>query len=129
MRSFAGALAALVAWQSVVLARRPTRARGALVGLLIALTGLAKLTTAIVGGLPLLAIVLFGGEPWRDWRALWRRYRPALAAGAVALAAPWIVVLGIALVQVVGQGQEIILLDTYLIGTTLGQAVFRVKTR
>ncbi len=85
---FAGGLAALAAWQSVRLARdpSPSRARGALVGLLVAATGLAKLTTLAVVGLPVLAGVFFSGIPLpraRDgdisqWAArLWRRYRRA----------------------------------------------------
>jgi len=63
--SFAGALATLVVWQSIRLARRPTGGRGVVLGLLVALAPMAKLTTSLIVFVPLLAILLFtaGGKP------------------------------------------------------------------
>jgi 4-amino-4-deoxy-L-arabinose transferase-like glycosyltransferase len=121
---FAGALAALAAWASIRLARQPTRASGAVVGLLIALAALAKLTTALITALPVIAVVLLSGEHrvfarWdapRSWlRAQWQRGGPALVtAGAVCVLA-WLPVSGAALWMQVGQGDEARLLDTNLV--------------
>ena len=50
---FAGGLAALVVWRSLVLARRPSVGQGIVVGVLLALASLAKMTMV---GLPLVVV-------------------------------------------------------------------------
>lgn len=110
---FAGGLAALVAWQSVRLARskRPSARQGALTGLLVGLTLLAKLTTAFVVLLPFVAILLLdelrpAGSDWRalqTWlAALWARYRRARVAMFAAGGSVWALFLLAMLVRVLG---------------------------
>ena len=97
---FAAGIAAITLWQSIRLARmpRPTAARGALVGLLVALTLLAKLTTTFFLAIPVVAALLLSDirpagntraayEAWA--RALWARYGRAWRAGAAVTGAIW----------------------------------------
>ena len=97
---FAGGLAALTAWQSVRLARAesPSRACGALVGLLVAVTTFAKLTTAPIAALPLAAGIFYSDVtlPPRNRTAikhwaglLWRRYRRAWIPAALVIVMLW----------------------------------------
>jgi len=118
----ATALAALAAWHSVLLARAPSLRRGLITGLLANGAVFAKLTTAPVLALPLLAAILFGDVPWPDRRraslslyarALWRYYWPAWRPIALIFAAGWLAFAAAALVSL-AQGGHPILLDTYL---------------
>lgn len=97
---FAAGIAAITLWQSIRLAQmpRPTAARGALVGLLVALTLLAKLTTTFFLAIPVVAALLLSDirpaentraayEAWA--RALWARYGRAWRAGAAVTGAIW----------------------------------------
>ncbi|MBN1202983.1 MAG: glycosyltransferase family 39 protein [Anaerolineae bacterium] len=87
----ASAFACLLAWYSLVFARRPTPGRGVVIGILIALVTLAKLTMGLIPLLPVAAAVIM--FPWRvdGWRSGVRRWRRAylrplmLAAGVVVL--------------------------------------------
>lgn len=86
---FAAALAALVAWRSLVFARHPSGREGALLGMLIALASLAKLTLALIPVLPVLAALLYAPAPVLRNRKIWlRTYIPPLvpAAGIVVIA-------------------------------------------
>ena len=99
---FAAGLAAITLWQSIRLARmsRPTAARGAFVGLLVALTLFAKLTTTLFITIPAATALLLSDirpagmsrAAFERWgRALWARYGRAWCAGAMATAALWAV--------------------------------------
>jgi len=120
---FTGALAALAAWQSLWLVRIPTPRQGVIVGLLVALAALAKLTTAVIACLPILAILLFTAKKNESFfqyfsgvKKLWRRYRTALIAAGIAAAVPWLIVLGAGAWLAAIEGEKTILVDTYLIG-------------
>lgn len=86
---FAAGFVGLAAWRSLVFARRPSWREGLLVGLLLGLATLAKLTMGFIPLLPVAAAGLY----WRwDWENLpesfwaWlRRYAPplVLAVGVV----------------------------------------------
>lgn len=97
---FAAGIAAIALWGSIRLARmsRPTAARGALVGLLVALTLLAKLTTTFFLAIPVVAALLLSDirpaahtrAAYEAWgRALWARYGRAWRAAAAVIAAIW----------------------------------------
>ncbi len=83
---FAAGFAALLAWRSLIFSHRPTLRQGAIIGLLLALATMAKLTMVLLPLLPLGAALL-----WTNWhgglRGWLRRYLPGLilAAGVVAL--------------------------------------------
>ena len=120
----ATALATLTVWQAVLLARRPTRRRGVIVGLLLSATTLAKLTTAALLAAPVMAIALLGMVPWEGWtRAAidrWnagtaRVYSPALKAIGGLYLAMWAVIGALSLYSWrFGDGPLIV--DFYLIG-------------
>ncbi len=97
---FAGGLAALTIWQCTRLARAaaPSYRFGALIGLLVGITTLAKLTMLPIIPLPFIACGLLGGlrpaawtwDALRAWGwALWRRYRRAWIAAVAAGGALW----------------------------------------
>jgi hypothetical protein len=97
---FAGGLATLTICLSIRLARspQPTRRLGALTGLLLGMTTLAKLTTLPMLAMPILTAALLGPirpMAWnraalRAWiRALWRCYRPAWMGIAVTVGILW----------------------------------------
>ena len=118
----ATALAALAAWHSVLLARAPSRRRALVTALLANGAVFAKLTTAPVLALPVLAAILFGDVPSPDLRraslsiyarALWRYYWPAWRPIAIVFAIGWALFGAASLVSLLGGGHPI-LLDTYL---------------
>ncbi len=85
---FAAGFAALVAWRSLVFARRPSWREGALLGVLIALASFAKLTLALIPVLPVLAALLYAPPSVLRNRTIWlRTYIPplVLAAGIVVI--------------------------------------------
>ncbi len=97
----AGALAAVTVWQCIILVRRPTRRRGVAVGLLIGATTMAKLTTALILGLPVISVIVLGSlrprrrtvASIRAWSgAVGKRYRPALNAVRYINAFLWLTV-------------------------------------
>lgn len=85
--SFASAFACLAAWRSLILVRKPNLREGALVGVFLYCTLLAKLTMALIPFMTPAACLLFynwqGKTPY-DWG---RRFLPPLlmAAGVVIL--------------------------------------------
>ncbi|MBN1201922.1 MAG: glycosyltransferase family 39 protein [Anaerolineae bacterium] len=91
---FAGALAALTAWGSIRLARKPTVRRGLAVGLLAGLTALAKLTTLGVVVLPLIALVLLRrqGRPTAGVSEGWRLRGKAVLRPLIAVLIGWALV-------------------------------------
>ncbi len=84
---FASAFAVLVAWRSLVLARRPSLREGALIGLLAALATLAKLTLGLIPLLPVVAVMAFSSRPDR------RSYLPALGVMTAVIVIAWLPVL------------------------------------
>ncbi len=120
----AAALAALVAWQSIRLTRKPTHRRGALLGLLIGLAVMAKLAAALVAGLPIMAAMLVGGAAPARWnraaidswsRALGKRYGPALNRVYAVYALIWLI-FGLLVVISLRSGGSPVILDTNLLG-------------
>lgn len=84
----AAALSALAGWWTLAAIRRPTRRRGIVLGGLLALALLAKLSTAPLLALPPLAALLFAPQG-TTLREKWARARPALRPAAA-------IVLGVA---------------------------------
>lgn len=81
---FAASWMVLAIWRMWVFARRPSLLQGAIMGLLITLATMAKLTMGLLVLLPLLAIVLYG--QWRPIIPAMRRYAaPAIVAAGVFL--------------------------------------------
>lgn len=80
----AAALSVLAGWWTLATIRRPTRRRGIVLGAIMALALLAKLSTAPILALPLLAALLFAPQG-TSLSQRWARVRPALlpAAGMV----------------------------------------------
>lgn len=120
----ATALATLTVWQAVLLARHPTRRRGVIVGELLGATTLAKLTTAALLAIPVMAIALLGTVPLEGWtRAAidrWnagtaRRYGPALKAISAVYLAMWGVI-GLLSLYSWRFGSGPLIVDFYLIG-------------
>jgi len=118
----ATALAALAAWHSVLLARAPSRRRALVTALLANGAVFAKLTTAPVLALPVLAAILFGDVPSPDLRraslsiyarALWRYYWPVWRLTMIVFAAGWALFGAASVISLLGGGHPI-LLDTYL---------------
>lgn len=122
---FSGALAALAAWGSLLLARNPNPKRGEAVGLLVALAPLAKLTTSLIVVLPFLAIVLLGCAQIHDWRSwlesLRRTYGRSVMAGVFVFGALWGLVLGGALWMRLVHNTDAIIIDTFLLQERTGQ--------
>lgn len=83
---FAAMWVVLVAWRSLVFARKPSLRNTIITGALIAAATLAKLTVAIVLALPLLAIIASGR--WRTRRQA-RHYATQLAIMAAVVGLLW----------------------------------------
>lgn len=122
----ATALAALAAWHSVLLARAPSRRRALVTALLANGAVFAKLTTAPVLALPVLAAILFGDVPSPDLRraslsiyarAVWRYYWPVWRLTMIVFAAGWALFGAASVISLLGGGHPI-LLDTYLAGAS-----------
>jgi 4-amino-4-deoxy-L-arabinose transferase-like glycosyltransferase len=94
---FAGAFACAVAWRSLVLAKRPTVREGIILGILLALSTMAKLTMVTLPLLRVLACVLYFRSDrstllgtLQSW--LYHYFRPLLAA-ALTILVLWLPVL------------------------------------
>jgi MFS family permease len=91
---FAAVFAGLVVWRSMVFARHPSQRQGALLGALLALALMAKLTLALMVLFPLAAALLlhsWHGSTWRSQAATWSRaYVPPLAAAAIVGLLMWL---------------------------------------
>lgn len=85
--SFAAGLMALVAWRSIIFARRPRWQEGIILGVLIAFTTMAKLTMGFIPLLPLAAAVIYSKTDWID---LWiRAYMPPLLLAGIVFILIW----------------------------------------
>ena len=94
---FAAAFACLVAWRSLVFARHPRWREGIVLGVLLTLSIMAKLTLGLLPVLPVAATLIYfpkvpGGliEQGRWWL---RHYFPPLALAAVIVVALWLPIL------------------------------------
>jgi hypothetical protein len=88
----AAALVSVLAWRSMIFARRPSLQEGGVVGVWVALAMLAKLTVGLIPLLPVAAAFVFyswqSSDGWRPQLARWTgTYLPGLlvAAGVVTL--------------------------------------------
>lgn len=83
---FAAVFAGLVVWRSLVFARRPSIRQGALLGALLALALMAKLSMALMVLFPIAAALLLhpwpGGSPRSQVTGWSRAYLPPLAVAA-----------------------------------------------
>jgi len=84
--SFAAGWAGLVAWRSLIFARRPSHREGALLGGLLALATLAKLTMGLLPLLPVVACLLATTKNYR-------RFLPPLITAAGVMTLFWLPVL------------------------------------
>lgn len=99
---FAAAFAPLVAWRGLVYSRRPSYREGAILGVLIMLGMMAKLTMAPIAFLPVLAALVYypwERDRWRDQTRDWLRiYVPPLVLAASIVVIAWLPILIPALV-------------------------------
>lgn len=90
--AFAGGFAALVAWRGLVFSKRPTLRQGVIVGVLLGLAAMAKLTMALLPVLPVGAVLLY-----HDWstgvRGFIQRYLPGLMVAAGTVIILWLPIL------------------------------------
>ena len=90
--AFAGGFAALVAWRGLVFAKRPTLRQGVIVGVLLGLAAMAKLTMALLPVLVVGAALLH-----HDWttgiRGYIQRYLPGLIVAALVVIVIWLPIL------------------------------------
>lgn len=90
--SFAGTFAAFAAWRSLIFAKKPSMREGAILGLLLAMTTLAKLTLGLIPFLPAAAALIY--LPWRGLlptlREWVKRYWPPLILAAIVLLLAWL---------------------------------------
>ena len=93
---FAGCFGVLVAWQSLYLAEKPTRRRAIIVGVLVGLAIMAKLTLTFVAVVPVLAVLFLGNHPPSDksWLvARIRHYLPTLVIAGLTCIVVWLPIL------------------------------------
>lgn len=125
----AGVLAAVTALYSLTFAERPNYKRAAIVGLLVGLTALAKLTMMFIAVLPVLAIFLFNhnrpaidSKNIRVWvnalsRQFFAHFRYLVLAGVISILV-WLPVL-LPVGTAVLTGEKYVLVDRYLAGDNL----------
>jgi 4-amino-4-deoxy-L-arabinose transferase-like glycosyltransferase len=107
----AAGFSALVAWRSLIFARRPTLREGAWIGALLALATLAKLTMGLLPLLPVVAVVIFRERDGAESPTLRTYLLPLIvAAGVMALIwAPMLIPAGIAQTN----GDPFLLVDSF----------------
>ncbi len=89
---FAAGFAVLVVWRSLIFARRPTLGQGLVLGLLLALASLAKLTMALLPIFVVIATLLH--VDWRQGIRMYiRTYLPGLMIAAFVVISFWLPVL------------------------------------
>lgn len=122
---FAGVFGVLVAWQSIYLAEKPTYRKSMVVGVLVALAIMAKLTLSFSAFLPIFAIYLFGtyslNQNQTHIQVLWqhtKRNFPYLFVAGLTCIAAWLPVL-IPAAVVATRGEYYILIDQSLADTNL----------
>lgn len=105
---FASALATLSVWQLLHFVESPNRRRALGLGVLISGAVLAKLTTALLVGLPVFAVAFLRKEIMVDrsrqgvsqWsEALWQRYGTGLKITLAICVLPWLVLLSLAILS------------------------------
>ncbi len=87
---FAAAFGALLAWRSLIFARRPRLWEGMILGALLTAATLAKLTMALLPILPLatsMGALWLRGKPLQSWP---RRYLPPLIVAAAIVLIAWL---------------------------------------
>jgi 4-amino-4-deoxy-L-arabinose transferase-like glycosyltransferase len=94
---FVSGWAVLAAWRSLVFARRPSYREGIVLGVMIALTTMAKLTMVLIPLLPVAAALIYfrwqRGALRPQIRCWLRRYLPSLIVAAFVVVALWLPVL------------------------------------
>lgn len=94
---FANTFATLVAWRSIVFAKRPTIREGVILGILIALTLMAKLTMGLVPFLPVFASLIYYNWSLSNWKHhlhTWSKtYIPPLIISAMIVVVSWLPIL------------------------------------
>lgn len=83
---FASVFVSLTVWRSLVFIRRPAWREGAILGILLALATLAKLTMILIPFLPAVGSIIYSSD-WRDWR---KTYLPSLVVAAVVFILFWL---------------------------------------
>lgn len=111
----AAALGALMAWQSVYLAQKPTYRRAGIVGLLVALASMAKLTMMFSALIPVAAIVCLGQWGQDKIRTQMKHYFKFLVVAGGATLLLWIVPVLIPAAIAKTQGVEYVLVDQSLL--------------
>ncbi|MCQ3930342.1 MAG: hypothetical protein DPW16_07765 [Chloroflexi bacterium] len=115
----AAALGALTAWQSVYLAQKPTYRRAGIVGGLVALASMAKLTMMFSALIPVAAILCLGqwgqGSLVEKFCAHFKRYFKFLVVAGGATLLLWIVPILIPAAIAKTQGVEYVLVDQSLL--------------
>ena len=115
---FATGFGCLVAWRSMAFAQRPRWRDGVTVGVLLALSTMAKLTLGLLPLLPVAATIVYfpvlrGGliDKFRWWL---RIYFPPLVLAAIVMIGLWLPIL-IPAYQAYGTAQQFALLDSMVI--------------
>jgi len=94
---FAGGITCLVAWRSIVFGKRPTLREGMILGLLLALATLAKLTIVLLPVLPVVATIIYYPMQTGTFRTKvlgWMRdCLPGLCAAAAVMILLWLPIL------------------------------------
>lgn len=115
----AAGLGALTAWQSVHLAQRPSYRRAVMVGLLVALASMAKLTMMFIALLPVAAILCLGqwsqGDIVEKLRGHFKHYFKFLVVAGGATLLLWIVPVLIPAAIAKTRGVEYVLVDQSLL--------------
>ncbi len=122
---FAGVFGVLVTWQSIYLAEKPTYRRASVVGVLVALAIMAKLTLSFIAFMPIFAIYLFGNYPPAEnqtriqvlWQHTKRNFPYLFVAGLTCIVA-WLPVL-IPAAIVATRGEYYVLIDQSLADTNI----------
>lgn len=94
---FANAFATLLAWRSIIFAKRPTKREGVVLGVLITLTLMAKLTMGLMPFLPVLAGLVYYQWSTSNWKEEFRQwvktYFPPLLISASIVVLAWLPIL------------------------------------
>jgi len=134
----ASALATLSVWQLLHFIEFPTRRRAIVTGALISGAVLAKLTAALLMGIPVIAVMLLRSEKITErsrkviaqWsNALWQQYGDGLKVIGLICLVPWLGLLVLAVICI-ASGQKPILFPTRMIGlqfNTMDAIRYRVE--
>ncbi|NDJ84716.1 MAG: hypothetical protein GYB66_02415 [Chloroflexi bacterium] len=117
----AGALVALVAWWSVVVARRPSMPNATILAVLVILMLAGKLLTGPLIVVPFLAVAFLGRYPLRldeplrnEIIRLWHSYKPAIMRAALIIIVVWGIILGIYAIRKIIDPTVRAIIDPYL---------------